>query len=89
MSKEEIIQIIEYTLKEKLKIDENILKYSFYEIRLKYNLSEQETDVFLKLIRNKLENMNYNVYFTGAEFELNGESKIVEDNDLLIAIKTV
>ena len=87
MKEEEIIQIIEYTLKQKIEKEDKIIKYTFYEIRLKYNLSEQETNTFLRLIRNKLENMNYKVFFTGAKYKYNGEEMVVENNELLIAIK--
>ena len=87
MNEEEIIQMIEYTLKDKLQKDENYIKYTFYEIRLKYDLSEIETKLFLHLIKNKLENMNYEVFYTGSEYEYMNQHKVVEDNEILIAIK--
>lgn len=82
-----IINLIELTLKEKFNKNPNFIKYSFYEIRVKYNLSEQETDRFLQLISTKLQNKGYNVYFTGAEFVYNNTNMIVKPNELLIAIK--
>ena len=37
-------------------------------IRVKNNLSEQDTDKFLSLTRTKLENKNYKVYFSNTRF---------------------
>ena len=71
MKDKEIICIIETTLKEKLNKNADYIRYTFYELRVKYNLSEQDTDKFLDLIRTKLQNENYLVYF----------------NELMIAIK--
>ena len=50
------------------------IRYTFYELRIKYNLSEQDTDRFLDLIRTKLQNENYKVYFTGTKFEYKDNS---------------
>lgn len=71
MSDKEIIQIIENTLIDKEKENHNYIRYTFYELRVKYNLSEEDANRFLFLIRIKLENEGYNVYFTGAKFEYN------------------
>ena len=65
----------------------NYIRYSFYELRIKYNLSEEEIDRFLQLIRTKLENINYKVYFTNAKYEYNGEKYTVKENELMIVIK--
>ena len=87
LSDKEIIQIIENTLIDKKKESPNYIRYTFYELRVKYNLSEEDADRFLFLIRIKLENEGYNVYFTGAKFEYNNARMIVQDNELMIAIK--
>ena len=87
MSDKEIIQIIENTLIDKKKESPNFIRYTFYELRVKYNLSEEDTDRFLLLIRTKLENEGYNVYFTGAKFEYNNARMTVQDNEMMIAIK--
>lgn len=81
-----IIKLIENTLKDKIKSNPNYIRYSFYELRVKYNLSEEDTDRFLFLIRTKLENEDYKVYFTGAEFEYSGAKITVRDNELMIAV---
>lgn len=87
MSEKQIINLIEYTLQGKIKENENYIKYTFYELRVKYNLTEEETDTFLNLIRNKLEKMNYNVYFTNARYTYKGVNYTVQDNEPIIAIK--
>lgn len=71
------------------KIDQNpnLVVFTFYEVRIKLDLTEEETDEFLRLSRTRLENLNYQVYFTGAKYMFNNEEKIVEDNELLVAIK--
>ena len=82
-----IIKIIENTLKDKINSNPNYIRYTFYELRIKYNLSEEDADRFLFLIRIKLENEGYKVYFTGAKFEYSGSRITVQDNELMIAIK--
>ena len=63
------------------------IRYSFYELRVKNNLTDLEIDEFLKINRDYLENKGYNVYFTGAKFYYNGLNREVADNELMIAIK--
>lgn len=87
MNDQQLIEIINKTLEEKLNKNLNYIRYSFYELRIKYNLSEEEIDRFLQLIRTKLENINYKVYFTNAKYEYNGEKYTVKENELMIAIK--
>ena len=87
MNDKKIIQIIENTLINKKIGDPNYIRYTFYELTVKYNLSEEDTDRFLLLIRTKLENEGYNVYFTGAKFEYNNARMTVQDNEMMIAIK--
>lgn len=87
MDDKAIISLIELSLKGKLGKDPNFIRYSFYELRIKYNLSEEETDKFLELIRTKLQNEDYNVYFTGTKFVYKKANMTVQPNELLIAVK--
>lgn len=87
LNEKDIINLIEITLKDKLIKNLNYIRYTFYELRVKYNLSEQDTDRFLYLIRTKLENENYKVYFTGAKFVYKDTNISVQPNELMIAIK--
>ena len=87
MNDQSIINLIEITLEEKMNENDEFIKYTFYELRVKYNLSEQETERFLELIRIELLNENYQVYFTGAKFEYKKEKMTVGNNELMVAVK--
>ena len=87
MNDQSIINLIEITLEEKMNENDEFIKYTFYELRVKFNLSEQETERFLELIRMKLLNENYQVYFTGDKFEYKEEKMTVGNNELIVAIK--
>lgn len=88
MTEKQIISLIENTLEEKIKLNSNYIKYSFYEINVKYNLNESDKNLFLKLIKNKLENNNYIMYSVGQKYEYNGIKKEVLNNEILVAIKS-
>ena len=81
------MQQISNILDEKINENEGKVVITFFEIRIKYNLSEIETNEFLKLSRTRLENLGYSVYFTGAKYNYQDTIKIVEPNELLVAIK--
>ena len=61
MTEKDIIYLIEKTLNNKFTKDTNFIKYTFYELRVKLNLSEEELYHFLRLIKIKLENLGYKV----------------------------
>ena len=73
--------------KEKASKNKNYIKYSYYELKVTANLSEKQIDEVLRVSRDYFENKNYNVYFTNAEFEYNGQKRKVETNNYMIAIK--
>ena len=83
MSLEEITELID----SKIEKDQNCIIFTWFEIRVRKNLTEEQTDEFLRLARNRLENLNYKVYFTGAKFVYENANRTVQDNELLIAIK--
>lgn len=74
-------------LDNKIKKNENEIVVTFYEIRIKNNLSEAETDDFLALCKTRLENMGYQVFFTGAKFVFQNANRTVQLNELMVAIK--
>ena len=80
-----IIKYIDKKLKESE--DENYIRYTFYELRIKNNLTDEEIDRFLKINKDYFENKGYNVFFTGAKFTYRDVNLIVKDNELMIAIK--
>lgn len=71
------------------KLDENadFILLTFYELRVKLNLSQADTNEFINLSAIRLKNIGYNVYFTGQEYLYNNENKFVKSNELLVAIK--
>ncbi len=78
--------VINY-INKKLIENENFIRYTFYELRVKNNLSEEEVDEFLRINRDYFENEGYNVYFTNARFNYENANRMVQPNELMIAIK--
>lgn len=74
-------------INKKLLFNHNYIVYTFYELRIENNLSVDEVDKFLELNKDYLESKGYNVYFTGAKFFYENEYRIVQPNELMIAIK--
>lgn len=89
MSDKTIIALIEATLDEKIEQNEDFIRYSYYELNVKYDniLPKEIKGRFIKLLKNKLENMHYKVYLQGQVFEYNNARMTVQDNEELIAIK--
>ena len=87
MNEKQIQRFIQKFIEEKMKLDSNYIRCTFYEIRVKNNFTEEDTLEFLKLIRNYLENNNFNVYFTGAKFVYKEANRTVQPNELFIAYK--
>ena len=79
-------EITEY-LDDKIAKNQNEIIITFYEIRVKMNLSEEETDYLLKLCRARLQNLGYKVYSTGEKFVYAEANRTVQSNQLMIAIK--
>ena len=81
------IQFLTKFLDDKIKENKNFIKITFYELRIKNGLSEKEVSEFLKLSKIRLENMQYQVCFTGAKFYNNNKENAVQAQDYMIAIK--
>lgn len=75
-------------IENKINENRNFIKFTFYELRVKYNLSEDDSNAAIKLIKQKLTNYGYNVYRTGENYTLNSTVCTVPINILLIAIKS-
>ncbi len=56
------VKFVEDYLDSKLKENEEYIVCTFYELRVKYNLSEEDVDKFLEWGRNKLQNMGYRIF---------------------------
>ena len=84
MTLEFLNELIEY----KINQNKDFIQFTFYELRVKYNLSEDDSNIAIKLIKQKLSNYGYNVYLTGQKYIYNSKENIVHTNILLIAIKS-
>lgn len=80
-------QFVTEYLDKKIEKNENYIVATFYDLKVHHNLSDDELEVFLQLAQTKLVNMGYLVYFTGAKYNYKNENKIVESNEILVAIK--
>lgn len=78
---------IDEDIHRKISENEKYVRYSYFELRVKHNLSEDDAITFVKLAKNKLENMDYRVYLKGERFIFEDANRIVEKNEYLIAIK--
>lgn len=87
IDKEKIINISDRLINKKIKEHSEFLRFSYYEVMIKNEIRNEEQTTFLDLTRNKLINLGYNVYFTGARYEYQRASQTVQDNELIIAIK--
>ena len=73
---------------DKINKNSEYIGISFFELRIKEKLSKDETNQFLDYAKIRLENLGYKVYFTGDNYTYNNATKIVKDNELLVAIKS-
>ena len=55
-------------LQQKLNENGNIIICTYYEINFKLDISENDEDSFLIYVREKLENLGYDVYFTNSKY---------------------
>lgn len=78
--------VTEY-LDKKIEETEDYIVCTFYDLRIKNNLSEEQVQEFLELAKTRLENLHYQVYFTGAKFDYKNTRNIVENNQYMVAIK--
>ncbi len=71
------------------KIEQNSKKliFTFYELRIKMDLTEPTIEKFLRLSETRLINLGYKTYRPGQVYSYQGEMLEVKENELLIAIK--
>lgn len=78
---------IDEIINKKIEENDQEIVFTFFELRIKENLNKEETSNFLVLTKTRLENLNYRVYKTGQSYIYNEEEKVVEENQLLVALK--
>ena len=64
------LKFIDDYISQKLDENEEFVKFSFYELRVKSNLTVDQANQFLNLAKNKFENLGYKVMY---------KSYIIED----------
>ena len=87
MTEKELKQFTKELIESKEIENTNYIRYSYYELKVKDNLTEKEIDYVLKSSRDYFENKGYKVYFTNAEFEYQNVKRRVEINEYMIAFK--
>ncbi len=80
-------QFVTDYLNKKIENNKDFIRISFFELRVKNNLSEEDTDEFLRLCMTYLENKGYEVYIGNSRYSYNNASQNVQPNELLIAFK--
>ena len=86
MTEKELKQFTKELIESKEIENTNYIRYSYYELKVKDNLTEKEIDYVLKSSRDYFENKGYKVYFTNAEFEYQNVKRKVEINEYMIGI---
>lgn len=81
------LEFIDQYLEKKLEENDEFIVFTFYELRVKSDLTKEDTLVFLHLVTQKLLNMGYAIYQTKETYHYHKEERIVPDNQLLVAIK--
>ena len=89
MKSEDLFKFVENFINVKIVKSGGIVKISYFELKIKMNMDEEDIDRFLKCSKIILEDQNYNVYLSGEELEYEGKKNKVENNEFLVAIKTV
>jgi hypothetical protein len=74
-------------INDKIDKEGKFLIFTYYEIRVKMNLTKEEAMVVIDLIKRKLTNNNYSVLFPGDIYYKNSQQVRVKENELLVAIK--
>lgn len=83
---DKLIELIDRLVDEKISVNPEFLRFTFYEVRVKNSITSEEK-AFLTLAQIKLNNMGYVVYLENQEFVYNNSNMRVQPNELIIAIK--
>jgi len=81
-----LADVTEY-LDDKIEKSGKRLIFSFYELRIKMDLTEPTVEKFLRLSETRLINLGYQTYRPGEAYAYEGEMLIVKENELLVAVK--
>lgn len=82
-----LTQLIDIILDSKMSENSDFIRITYYEIKIKCNLSNEQCDEFIRLAKIKLENMNYRVYLQDEKYTYENANRTVQINEVLIAIR--
>lgn len=87
MTNKELFEFVENYIADKIVENKKMVRYTYFELKVKLNLSEKVLNRFLRCSKIVLEELNYKVFFTGAKFVYENANRVVETNEFLIGIK--
>ena len=82
-----ILSKVDKYINDKLDKNENYIECKVYDLRINYDLLEDELEEFLEYAKIRLENLGFEVYFTGAKYVYKNKAKEVEYNKYFVAVK--
>lgn len=82
-----LTQLIDIVLDSKMSENSNFIRVTYYEIKIKCNLNNEQCDEFIRLAKIKLENMNFKVYLQDEKYNYENANRTVQINEVLIAIR--
>ena len=81
------LEYITNYIDKKIYKNDKLITVTFYEIRIKEDLSKEDTFIFLQMSKQRLVNLGYKIYETGQRYMYEGKEKIVRSNVLFVAVK--
>ena len=87
MNEKELDKFTLNLINKKLEENSEFIRYTFYELKVKNNLTDEEMNNVLQIFKMFLKNRKYRVYFTDEKFEYQNATRKVQSNEMLIAIK--
>lgn len=87
MNEKELEKFTLNLINKKLEENSEFIRYTFYELKVKNNLTDEEMNNVLQISKMFLKNRKYRVYFTDEKFEYQNAIRKVQSNEMLIAIK--
>lgn len=82
-----LTQLVDIILDSKMSENSDFIRITYYELKIKCNLSNEQCDEFIRLAKIKLENMNYRVYLQDEKYTYENANRTVQINEVLIAIR--
>lgn len=65
----------------------NYIVFSYYDVRVRHNVSNDELQDFIEDAEEILEEKGYDVYLENENYTYNGSNRAVQCSEVLVAIK--